>query len=110
VKFLVDNQLPLALAQFLRQRGHEAAHVLDLGMEQSDDRQICDWASTNAHVIISKDEDFFLLGSKPDARFSLVWVRLLNCRNHVLLKAWEDALPDIISTLQTGQRIVELRS
>jgi predicted nuclease of predicted toxin-antitoxin system len=109
VKFLVDNQLPVALAEFLRERGHEARHVLDLGMEQADDRAICEWASTNEHAVISKDEDFFYLASEPDARFSLVWVRLMNCRNPVLLKAFGDALANIVTTLENGQRVVELR-
>jgi predicted nuclease of predicted toxin-antitoxin system len=37
VKFLVDNQLPRALVPVLTQAGHEAAHVLDIELAQSND-------------------------------------------------------------------------
>jgi predicted nuclease of predicted toxin-antitoxin system len=40
VKFLVDNQLPVALTRWLRERGHDAVHVLELGLGQADDRQL----------------------------------------------------------------------
>ena len=37
MKFLVDNQLPIALARWLASRGDECQHVLDLGMESASD-------------------------------------------------------------------------
>jgi predicted nuclease of predicted toxin-antitoxin system len=37
VKFLVDAQLPSALAGWLREVGHEAAHVEDVGLREADD-------------------------------------------------------------------------
>lgn len=58
MKFLVDNQLPAALARWLSVKGFEATHVLDLMLNDSDDEQI--WAHAAAHgfVVISKDDDF----------------------------------------------------
>ncbi len=32
MKFLVDNQLPTALAQYLRERGFDCQHVLEAGL------------------------------------------------------------------------------
>lgn len=32
MKFLVDNQLPAALARSIAARGHEGSHVLDVGV------------------------------------------------------------------------------
>ena len=37
MRFLVDNQLPVALATLLRAQGHEAEHVLELGLAQGTD-------------------------------------------------------------------------
>jgi len=37
VKWLVDNQLPLALAALLREEGEDAVHVPEVGLAQSDD-------------------------------------------------------------------------
>jgi hypothetical protein len=40
VKFLVDNQLPAALAEFLRKRGLDCQHVLDVDLAQASDADI----------------------------------------------------------------------
>ena len=40
MKFLVDANLPPALAQWLASEGHEAQHVANLGMQASADRDI----------------------------------------------------------------------
>jgi predicted nuclease of predicted toxin-antitoxin system len=42
VKFLIDNQLPRALARPLTDLGHQGVHPLDIGLAQADDRAI--WA------------------------------------------------------------------
>jgi predicted nuclease of predicted toxin-antitoxin system len=54
VKFLVDNQLPRALAILLENLGHHAADVLDIELSQVGDLAI--WAY--GYTIISKDADF----------------------------------------------------
>ena len=56
--FLVDNQLPNALVGFLVSQGHKAKHVLELGMDEADDRTIWSYAEENHCVIVTKDEDF----------------------------------------------------
>jgi predicted nuclease of predicted toxin-antitoxin system len=61
VKFLVDANLPPALAQWLAAEGHEAQHVADLGMEAMPDREIWKHARDSDACIVTKDEDFVLL-------------------------------------------------
>ena len=107
--FLVDNQLPQALARFLVSRGHQAEHVLDLGMDEADDRAIWDYAGKNQRVIVTKDEDFISLSLQSWAKNQVVWVRLGNCRTPALLAAFETALPKLTQALQQGDRVVELR-
>jgi hypothetical protein len=58
VKFLVDNQLPRALATLLGNLGHHAVHVLDIELSQVDDMAIWAFAAQNGYTIISKDADF----------------------------------------------------
>jgi predicted nuclease of predicted toxin-antitoxin system len=53
VKFLVDNQLPVALARWLGGRGHDAVHVLWSG--QTDDRTLWDAAIAEGRIVVSKD-------------------------------------------------------
>jgi predicted nuclease of predicted toxin-antitoxin system len=58
VRFLVDTQLPKALAPWLSERGHQAEHVLDIGLGQSKDTPIWRYAQQNGAVVLTKDEDF----------------------------------------------------
>ena len=41
MRFLVDAQLPPALALWLAAMGHEADHVADKGMQAASDAAIC---------------------------------------------------------------------
>jgi predicted nuclease of predicted toxin-antitoxin system len=109
VTFLVDNQLPQALARFLVSHGHQAEHVLDLAMDEADDRVIWDYAGKNGSAIVTKDEDFISLSLQTGAKNQVVWVRLGNCRTPALLAAFETALPKLTQALRQGDRVVELR-
>jgi predicted nuclease of predicted toxin-antitoxin system len=109
VKFLVDNQLPIALARFLSSQGHDAQHVLDIRMDEAEDREIWSYSISEGRVVISKDEDFLHLAKQVGASGQFVWVRLGNCRKKALLDAFERALPDIVGGLEQGQRVIEVR-
>ncbi len=109
MKFLVDNQLPEALARFLNEREHDARHVLELQLDAADDAEIWRHAVSEGRVVVSKDEDFTYLAGQPTAATALVWVRLPNCRTRALLAAFERALPALISALEAGNRVVEIR-
>ena len=109
MKFLVDNQLPKALARFLASRGVDCQHVLDLELGEATDASIWDYASRNDCVVISKDEDFLYLANVPSAKARFVWVRFGNCRSKTLLAAVENLWPKIEAGLKAGDRIIELR-
>ena len=109
MKFLVDNQLPAALARFLASRGVDCKHVLDLDMGDASDSGIWECASQDDCVVISKDEDFLYLANAPEAKARLIWVRLGNCRTKALLAAVERMWPRIEAALKSGDRIMELR-
>jgi len=58
MRFLVDAQLPPALARWLSGQGYVAEHVLDLAMATSSDRDIWAYAMACGATIITKDQDF----------------------------------------------------
>lgn len=109
MNFLVDNQLPTALARFLSASGHAAQHVFDVTLNEADDRPIWDYAKTHGQIVISKDEDFMHLAQRPGDTGRLLWVRRGNCRNDALIEAFRQALPDVEQSFAAGQRVVELR-
>ena len=108
MKFLVDNQLPIALVRHLNQQGHEAVHVLEIDFAETNDRDIWRHALGEGRVVISKDEDFFHLANSADQGM-LAWVRLGNCRTPVLLAAFDRCLPELLSAAEAGHRVIEIR-
>ena len=110
MNFLVDAQLPPALARWIASQGHQAAHVFDLGFHAADDPVIWERARTDQSVIISKDEDFvdrWLLSDRP---VSLVWIRKGNCSNRALLAWLEPLWPEAVKRLEQGEKFIELRA
>ena len=61
MKFLVDNALPLRLAELLRNGGHEAVHVRDYGMQAAEDVDVLERAAVEQRVLVSADSDFATL-------------------------------------------------
>ncbi len=109
MKLLVDNQLPTALVQYLRKRGFDCQHVLEAGLADALDTDICRYAELEGRIIISKDEDFFYFANQRESKIKVIWVRLGNCRTSALLAAFEQSWPRIESCLQAGDRIIEIR-
>ncbi len=109
MKFLVDQQLPVALAQFLKSHGYETEHVRNIGLKDAADSIVWNHAVSRGMIVISKDEDFVYLAKGPGMSGQLVWVRLGNCRNEKLIQTFTDQLPEIIAALETGGSIIELR-
>jgi predicted nuclease of predicted toxin-antitoxin system len=58
VKFLVDNQLPQALARWIAARGHQSLHVIEARLDEADDRVIWEHAVRESMIVVTKDEDF----------------------------------------------------
>jgi predicted nuclease of predicted toxin-antitoxin system len=108
VKFLVDAQLPPALAHWLRASGHEAHHIEDVGLRNAGDHAIWTHAMETASIILTKDEDFAERAARTTATPIIVWLRVGNATNRTL-QAWlASRLPDILRLLDDGHRLVEV--
>lgn len=78
-------------------------------METATDAEIWRYAALNGMVVVSKDDDFVTIARASTSKAQLFYVRLGNCRNEVLLAAFEEFLPQITAALESGEQIVELR-
>jgi predicted nuclease of predicted toxin-antitoxin system len=107
MRFLVDAQLPPALAGWLREREHEAEHVEDVGLLAATDAAIASHAETNGAVLVTKDEDFSAL-RLPD-RFGLLWLRCGNATTRALFGWLEPRWAEIERLLTEGERVIEVR-
>jgi len=58
LKFLIDNALSPQIAQILRDHGHDAVHVRDLGLNRASDEIIIELALKQERILLSADTDF----------------------------------------------------
>ena len=108
MKFLVDVQLPGTLARWLRDRNHDTVHVLERNLGQADDHTLWKIAKEESRIMVSKDEDFFILATRPSDTGRLLWLRVGNCRTNQLLTLINKRWNKIVQAFEEGQRIVEV--
>ncbi len=79
MRLLFDQNLLPRLPRILADLYPDSIHVRNVGLHQSDDPMVWDYAKENGFVIVSKDSDFqqrsLLLGAPP----KFLWLRLGNC-------------------------------
>jgi predicted nuclease of predicted toxin-antitoxin system len=109
VNFIIDAQLPPALARWLTSQGQVATHVFDLGFNAADDSLIWQYALTNKAVIITKDEDFADRWLMSERLVPLVWLRKGNCSTRVLLQWLQPLWAEVLRRLEQGEQVIELR-
>ncbi len=109
MRFLVDTQLPAALAQWLRERGHQAEHVLEINLAQSKDTLVWEYAREHGEVSITKDEDFAEWVRRGRPGPAVMWLRMGNSSKRALLAWLDPLLPLVVNKLQQAERLVEVR-
>lgn len=109
MKFLVDAQLPPGLARWLKNEGHEAQHVEELGLHQAEDQEIWDHTLKLGSVIITKDEDFAERVARNPNAPRIVWLRVGNTTNAALMHWLTPRFPHIIALLERGDALIEVR-
>jgi predicted nuclease of predicted toxin-antitoxin system len=109
VRFLIDAQLPPALARWLAVRGHIAEHVADLGQERAPDALLWAYAVSVNAVIVTKDEDFAVRRALAANGPQIIWLRIGNTRRVPLIEWFEAAYSQCLAAVERGEPIVELR-
>ncbi len=70
MRFLLDANMPRSGAVMLRQNGHEAFDVRDIGLGGADDTRIAAHAKANGLVLVTRDFDFSDIRNYPPAEFA----------------------------------------
>jgi predicted nuclease of predicted toxin-antitoxin system len=106
MKWLVDAQLPLALAVAIRMTGRDVKHTLDLTLRNStSDELIHKKLLEEGRILITKDRDFrtsHILRSEPK---QLVFVITGNIRNQQLIPLFIRNLPVIEAAFERGSLV-----
>lgn len=108
MKFIVDQQLPPALAHWLIARGHQASHVFDIGHGEAEDREIWNLAEREGLVIVTKDTDFSDRRVRESAGPTILWLRMGNTTTPDLFAIMERSWASIEADLPTAA-VVEVR-
>ena len=109
MRWIIDAQLPPALAEFLRARGHEASHVQDVGLRDKTDNEIWNHALSHGCIIVTKDEDFALRAGVAKVSPPIIWLRLGNSSRRALLDWILPRIEAIEHNLQLGELLIEVR-
>lgn len=58
MKLLIDESLQHDLARILTEAGHDAVHVVDLGLRGATDDEVLSRAEADARIVVTADTDF----------------------------------------------------
>jgi len=99
--------LPPLLAVWLREQGHEADHIYDLGDVNCDDDAIWRLALDRGCIVVTKDRDVvdWAFARSPAPR--VLWLRFGNSRNAALKRQLTIAWDRIEQALQADGLVVE---
>ena len=106
MKFLVDAQLPVRLARFLKTSGYDTLHTKDLPQQNAtSDTEINDIAIEQERVVITKDSDFvnsFMTIQKPS---KLLLISTGNIRNSELEQIFKSNLSTLVDLLENNDYV-----
>ena len=107
MKFIVDAQLPPALARLLRESGCDAFAVREIGLREAN-AEIWRYAIQQQAAIITKDEDFAERCLYSRDQPVIVWLRIGNTSNQELLRWFVPLWPEIMRRIDLGDRLIEV--
>lgn len=109
MKLIVDAQLPPRLAETLRKAGYDAVAVREVGLRDAEDSEIWAYAIEKNAAVITKDEDFSERLLRAKISPIVIWIRVGNVSNVVLLKWFIPLLPVIFARIESGDKLIEVR-
>ena len=107
MKILIDAQLPPGLKVMLAAAGHEANHLVDVGLRDADDAQVWESAARERIAVLTKEE-------VPRVAFephgpAIIWLRVGNCSRSALIRWLTPLLPSTEALVAVGEGVVEIR-
>jgi predicted nuclease of predicted toxin-antitoxin system len=106
MKFLIDMGLAQSTAKFLRNQGHEAVHLRDVGLQRLKDEQIITKALAEDRIILTHDLDFGRLVALSRSQLpSVITFRLKDMRAAQVNFYLREALQHSAEALKSGALI-----
>jgi predicted nuclease of predicted toxin-antitoxin system len=106
LRFIIDAQLPPALAGHLKASGYGAEHVNRISLGGAADARVWSYVVRKEAVLITKDEDFIELARRTADGPAVIWIRLGNTTNRALWAVFSRVLPEVLAGLRAGERVI----
>jgi predicted nuclease of predicted toxin-antitoxin system len=107
LRFLVDNALSPKLAEGLRQAGHDAVHLREIGRQSAPDSEVLARAIEEDRIVISSDMDFGdLIATRELMRPSVILFRRVERRTNSRLALLLKNLAAIRVDLERGSIVI----
>ena len=98
MKFLIDAQLPVKLAQLLRDKSYDVIHTKELPEQnKTPDREINQLSIEQQRVVITKDLDFVESFILVQRLYKLLLVTTGNIKNHDLVAIFDKNINDLVT-------------
>lgn len=111
-RFLVDENLPQSLADWLEAAGHDAQHVHDAGLHGHPDAAVYAYAQEHGQIIITSDVGLGNVRQYPPPHRGIVLVRLqdtvsIEARIRVIVDGLDTlgdvSFEDAVVTIEAGR-------
>lgn len=104
MKFIIDENLPPRLANWLRERGHDVLVWRDVRSTDRSDNAVARLATAEGRVIVTKDNDF----EAPRDKERVLHLCCGNCSTVDMLAWLAPRFDSALSRLERGEVYVEV--
>jgi predicted nuclease of predicted toxin-antitoxin system len=106
VRFLVDANLSPRVAEWLRCRGHDAAHVFERGLAQARDGAIFERAAAERRILLTADLDFGQILARSRGSVSTVIFRIGISSTPGVIARLGKVLEEAAEALESGAVVI----
>jgi predicted nuclease of predicted toxin-antitoxin system len=107
MRFLADMGLDTRVVKWLKDKGHDAKHLRDEGLQRIPNGEIFDKAISEKRVILTFDLDFAeIVALSKGQKASVILFRLHNTRTSHLISRLSTVLSESAEALEKGAVIV----
>ncbi len=106
MRFLVDANLSPRVAEWLRDQGHDAVHVFEIGLNEAGDHRILEEAVSRRQILLTVDLDFGEIVARSSGGASVLILRLRSAATATVVRRLEVALAQAAAALDAGAVVI----